>query len=111
MTWRILFFETARGEKPVQEFIKSMDRKTQSKIANMFDLLDSYGNQLRMPYSKKLENELFELRIRGKQEIRVIYAFSKRNIHILHIFKKKTEKTPRKEMKVAQKRLDEIYHI
>ncbi len=106
MAWNIIFVETSRGERPVQEFIKSLDEKTQSKTMTMIDLLENYGNLLRMPYSKKLTSDLFELRIRSKQDVRIIYSFKNRNIYILHAFKKQTNKTPIKEIETAQKRLD-----
>jgi len=111
MEWKILLFETPRGEKPVSEFIKSLDEKTQSKTAQAIDLLEKFGNLLRMPYSKKLTAQLYELRIRSKQEIRIIYCFKNRNIYLLHAFKKQTQKTPKKEIETAFKRLDIIYHI
>lgn len=106
MSWTILLFETNRGEKPVNEFVKSLDEKTQSKTAQAIDLLERFGNLLRMPYSKKITGELYELRIRSKQEVRIIYCFKNRNIHLLHAFKKQTQKTPRKEIELALKRLD-----
>lgn len=49
--------------------------------------------------------------IRSKQEIRIIYCFKNRNIYLLHAFKKQTQKTPRKEIETALKRLDMRYHI
>lgn len=108
MEWNILLFETNRKEKPVNEFIKSLDGKTQSKAAQAIDLLEQFGNLLRMPYSKKLTRELYELRIRAREEVRIIYCFKNRNIYLLHAFKKQTQKTPRKEIELALRRLDMI---
>ena len=59
---------------------------------------------LGMPYSKKLTKEINELRIRGREEIRILYTFSKSNIYLLHAFKKKTQKTSKKEIKTAEAR-------
>ena len=48
-----------------------------------------------MPHAKKFENYLYELRIRGKEEIRIIYGFKGKTIYLLHGFKKtKTENAP-----------------
>lgn len=58
-----------------------------------------------MPHSKKLTTDLYELRIRGKQETRIIYGFIKNNIYLLHAFKKQKQQTPRKEIETALKRL------
>src|SRR3989344_5051017 len=100
-SWEILFFETARGEKIVKEFIKSFGGSTISKIASEVDLLKDNGPFLGMPYSKKLTKDLYELRVRGKQEIRIIYGFVGKTVYLLHAFVKKTQKTPIKEIETA----------
>jgi phage-related protein len=108
MDWKIVLFETKRGEKPVEEFVKSLDSSTIAKVAHEIDLLEKHGNILGVPRSKKIAPKLYELRIRGKTEVRIIYTFKNRDICLLHAFKKKTQKVPRKEIKTALKRLDTI---
>lgn len=61
-----------------------------------------------MPHAKQLDSGLYELRVRGKEEIRVLYGFKQKTIYLLHAFKKQTQKTPRKEIETAVKRLTEI---
>ena len=56
-----------------------------------------------MPHSKKITGDLFELRIRGRQEIRILYTFYRSQIILLHGFIKKTPKIPPKELKIAAK--------
>lgn len=58
-----------------------------------------------MPHSKKITNNLFELRIRGRQEIRIFYIIGKGTATLLHLFVKKTQKTPIGEILAAQKKL------
>lgn len=102
--WRVIFFETARGEKIVKEFIKSLDSQTISKLSSDINLLEKHGSLLRMPYSKKLTKNLYELRTRGKQEVRIIYGFIDKEIYLLHSFLKKTQQTPIREIETANKR-------
>ena len=109
ITWNIVVFESARGEKPVEEFIKSQQSQTQSKIADLTDMLEKYGPMLGMPHVKKLEKNLYELRIRGREEVRIFFTFKGKNIYLLHGFKKKTQKTPQKEIEIALKRLKLVY--
>lgn len=99
--WEVIFFETPRGEKIVKEFIKSFDEKTVSKIGREIDLLEKHGPFLGMPHSKKLAKDLYELRVRGRQEVRIIYGFINKTIYLLHAFLKKTQKTPPKEINTA----------
>jgi len=108
MAWNIIVFESARGEKPVEEFIKFLDEPTIAKTTHIIDLLEKHGPYLSMPHSRRLTDNLYELRIRGRQEIRITYAFIKRDIYLLHAFKKQKQKTPSKEIDVALKRLNTL---
>ena len=103
-SWTVLAFETSREDKLVEKFIKSQQPQTQAKIVHLIDLLQKNGSLLGMPHAKKLTSDLFELRIRGKKEIRIIYCFKRRTIYLLHAFKKQTQKTPKKEIYTALKR-------
>ena len=108
MSWRIIFFESDRGEKYVEEFIKTLDSSTIAKVGHTIDLLEKFGPVLGMPHSKKLTKELYELRIRGKGEVRIIYSFVKDSIYLLSAFKKQSQKTPKSEINLAFKRLRTI---
>lgn len=103
-SWEVIAFESARGEMPVEDFIRSLDQSSISKFTHSTNFLEKHGPILGMPHSKKLTPDLYELRIRGKQEIRIIYGFINRKIYLLHGFKKKTPKTPTKEIETAKKR-------
>lgn len=109
--WNIILFETARGDKPVEEFIKSLDPATIAKASHGIDLLEKHGSYLAMPHAKKLSKDLYELRIRGKQEVRILYAFVGKNIYLLHAFKKQTQKTPSREITTALPRLASLTGI
>lgn len=61
-----------------------------------------------MPYVKKITSQLFELRIKEREEVRFLFTVRKNKIIILHGFKKKKGKIPKKEIEIAQKRLTEI---
>lgn len=102
---KVKTFETKSGQKPIDEFIKLQDQPTISKIAFRIDLLEQFGARLGMPYAKKITDKLYELRIRGKVDIRVLYAFRNNQALLLHIFKKKQDKIPLKEIKTAEERL------
>lgn len=102
------FYTTDRGEKPVLEFIKAQQLPARTKISHLMDLLKKHGHMLGVPQSKRLQPELYELRIRGKEELRILYSFKGEVIILLHAFKKQTQKTPQKEIIIALKRMLEI---
>ena len=108
MAWKVKFFQTLRGDYPVKEFIVEQDRVTRTKISLSIRLLIDYGPFLKPPYIKKLQDKLYELRISGKVAIRIFYTISNNEYHLLHAFKKKSQKTPSRELKVALDRMKEL---
>ncbi len=105
MGWKVLFFQTARGDFPVKEFIEEQDRTTITRINLSIRLLINYGPFLKPPDIKKLQAKLYELRIPGKSSVRILYTISGGEYYLLHAFTKKTQKTPTKELKVALDRM------
>lgn len=95
----------------IEDFIASLDNPTIAKTLRTLDLLEKFGSKLGMPHSKKIDTNLFELRMRGKREIRIIYCFRKNSIIILHAFIKKTQKVPKKHIDLAKKRANSVDHI
>lgn len=108
MTYKVFFFQTARGDYPVKDFIEEQDIPTSAKITRYINILIECGPFLKPPYSKKLRNKLYELRISGKVEVRIFYTISNGQYYLLHGFKKKTQKTPEKEMKIALDKQKEL---
>lgn len=108
--WKIILYETLQGDSPVNDFILSLDLKAQSKIRAIIKMLQEFSTHLGLPHAKKLiGTDLWELRILGSDSIRILYiAISGRNFLLLHGFKKKKDKTPPKEIKVAEDRLTEF---
>ncbi len=108
MVWNVYYFQTANGKFPVKEFIEKQERKIQAKIQQSITLLCDRGPFLKPPYIKKLQRNLYELRIQGGIAIRIFYSIKNKSYYLLHAFKKKSQKTPLKEMKIAIDRMKEI---
>lgn len=72
--------------------------------------MEEYGPDLGMPYTRALGGGLFEIRAKGPEGIeRAFFCTLKGNrIVILHAFVKKTERTPRREIEIATKRMREV---
>jgi phage-related protein len=109
MIWEIIYYDTPSGQEVVKDFIDGLQESTQAKLGYQLDLLEEHGNQLGMPHAKAMGGGLIELRVRGKQEVRVFYAFAfGKRIYLLHGFVKKTQTTPKKELAIARQRQAEI---
>ena len=98
------FYEKENGEIPVENFLCSLNIKLKVKIIGLISILEEKGNLLREPYSKHLEDGIFELRGKvGSDTVRVLYFFYyKSKIIFTNGFVKKTQKTPREEIKKAK---------
>ncbi len=108
--YQVIFFRSA-NQRPVDDFILEQDGVTHAKINKCIRLLFAYGSHAGWPFVKKIEKGLFELRIRGSVEIRFIFVVLGSSVLILHGFKKKTQKLPLKELRLAKKRLTGVSHI
>lgn len=108
MPWKVLYFQTNRGNYPVKEFIESVDKTTRAKITDMIFVLSQYGPFIRPPFSKKIIKNIYELRVKSQTSVRILYVFYHNNIYLLNAFKKKTQKTPKKEIKIALDRIKQI---
>lgn len=108
--WKILLYKTPQGETPVNDFILGLELKAQSKVYSAIKLLRTFGIFVGSPHIKKLTGtELWELRILGSDSIRVLYiALTGKIFLLLHGFKKKKDKTPPKEIRIAEDRLAEF---
>lgn len=94
-----------RYHDEVGDFVKSAQWQTQSKILRSIGLLEQYGYAIGMPHVKKVNRLLYELRIRGSQEARILFAVHGQRAILLHGFFKKTQKTPVQEIRIAEQRL------
>nr|WP_296033319.1 type II toxin-antitoxin system RelE/ParE family toxin [uncultured Dorea sp.] len=104
--FEVVLYEKANGECPVEEFITSLDMKMQAKMIGLLELLEEKGNQLREPYSKSIDDGIFELRCKvGNNITRILYFFYyEGKIVLTNGFVKKTQKTPAEEIKLAKER-------
>ncbi len=88
----------------VKIFVKKLQKPTRSKVLRGIELIEQYGQNLSMPHAKKITNFLYELRIRGTQEVRILYVLQEETATLIHGFVKKTQKIPRREIETAERR-------
>lgn len=102
--FQVEFYEKEDGDIPVEKFLNSLDIKMRNKILMILNVLQERGNQLREPYSKHLEDGIFEVRGKVGNDIsRVLYFFYYNGkIIMTNGFIKKTQKTPKSEIELAK---------
>lgn len=111
--YKVASYRTARGSEPVREFVRQQDKATLWKIDRFTTMLKIYGPELGMPYTRYLQSGLYELRVHGKNEIRIFYIIliADNTVMLLHAFKKRSQKLPAKELAIARKRQKELTRI
>ena len=101
------FYETPNRITSLEEFLNELKMKDKSlfaKVLRYMELLESKGNLLREPYTKPIEDGIFELRTKQHNNIvRVFFFFVVgKKIILTHGFIKTTEKTPKSDIDKAK---------
>jgi phage-related protein len=102
MTWMVTLTAEAEAE------LLAMPTDIQARFLHVGELLAALGpHKVGMPHVRRLEGKLWEMRLTGRDGIaRAVYvARTGRRLTVLHVFVKKTQKTPRKAIETAQARL------
>ena len=112
--FRIEFYETADGVSELWDFLDGLQKKTltskdarvqHKQIAQYIQLLADHGTRLGENITKHLDDGIWELRPGNN---RVLYFFHRDNTFVLlHQFRKKTQKTPRREIEKAKTERDD----
>ena len=111
--WEVELYKTENNKIPVEDFIKNLSEKEESKIYREIDLLKQKGIYLGFPFTSKIEGSdyknLWELRIKfSSNNFRVIYFLHiEKTFVLLHGFKKKTDRTSKRELEIAKRRMIE----
>ena len=86
----------------VKNFLDSLSIVERGRIQGYISLFVKNKFLLRGQYLKKLKNGIWELR---PGNIRVLFGIIDGDMIIVNIFKKKTQKTPKQAIKIAENRL------
>lgn len=104
---KINFYKTADGKCPIVDFLDSLNGKQAQKVAWVLQVVEEL-DVVPTSYLKKLVNtdDIWEIRAQSSGNIfRLLGFFEGDNLIILnHGFQKKTQKTPTKEIKIAEQR-------
>ena len=103
--WSVEFFLRENRASSTTDFMGQVSALARTKTAHYLQLLQEPGPQLSMPYTRHVQGKVWELR---PDHYRVLYfAGASRRFIVLHVFRKKSNRTPRKEIDRALRRLDD----
>ena len=114
MAYNIIFYEKQNGKSEVFDFLETLrlksstskDARIQYKQVTLFiELLTLNGTLLPETITKHLTEDIWELRPGAN---RIFYFFCDNDTYVLlHSFRKKTKKTPRREIDKAKAERDD----
>ncbi len=106
MIWTVEFLD---GD--IRDQLTAQPADIRAGFRRIVELIGAVGLEtVREPYVKHLEGPLWEMRMKGKDGIaRAAYVTAKgRRVVVVHIFTKKTQKTPRRDIETALRRAKEV---
>lgn len=112
--FHIEFYEKANGESELWDFLESLRLKAATdknariqhkQISLYIQLLEENGTRLPKKITKRIDDDIWELR---PGDNRVFYFYHKDDTFVLlHQFRKKTQKTPSREIARAKAERDD----
>ena len=107
MSWKLTFHSLK-----LKDAIRDLPAGFLARFLRYAERMEVFGPDLGMPHTRAMGDGLFELRLKAAEGIaRVFYCtVVNRRIVMLHQFIKKSDKTPRKELDIAYKRMKEVKH-
>ena|SRR5437016_12662204 len=105
MEWQIVYYS-----EQLQQAIRDLPANLRARYVHLVERMAAFGPDLGMPHTRAFGKGLFELRMKAKEGIgRVFFCtLPARRIMMLHAFVKKSEKTPRNELRTARRRQKEV---
>lgn len=104
----MVYFRESSGRSPIEDFFDELAQDEQVDLAVAVDMLRSHGIALGRPWVAPLGEGLWELRVRTRRQIRILYFLhTSRTFVFLHAFVKKTREVPRSEIRIATRRMKE----
>ena len=103
---RLRYYATSRGVYPVAEYVESLSVREQAVMAALFEEIALRGLQAPGVSFRHIEGKLWEIRAGAH---RVFYVLLQHDeMVLLHAYRKKTQKAPRRHIEIARRRMKEV---
>ena len=112
--YNIDFYRTENGDCDIEEFLDDLQKRAQTnkdsriqhkQVAQYIQFLEDYGTRLGEKVTNHLDDGIWELRP-GNNRVMFFY-FKDDTFVLLHHFRKKTQKTPKREIEKAKSERDD----
>lgn len=105
----VRFFRTESGNEPVRDWLKELAPADRKAIGDEIRAVQ-FGWPVGMPLVRKLQTDLWEVRVRLQDRIaRVLFTVLVDQAVLVHGFIKKSQKMPASELETAVGRLKQLH--
>ena len=96
------------GTEPVRDWLRDLSTQDRKKIGDEMKTVQ-FGWPLGMPLVRKMDKNLWEVRIRLENRIaRILFTVGGQSMILLHGFIKKSQATPQDDLDLAKARLKQL---
>jgi phage-related protein len=106
VTWSFVFVNAE-----AQAELDALPLDVRASFERIVRLVQTFGlERVHEPYIKHIEGPIWEMRLRGRDGIaRALYVTAPgRRVVVLRVFTKRTQKTPRRDIELARRRVEEV---
>lgn len=105
MAWSIEYYN-----QTIEQAVLRLPPGLLARYLRLTDLMLEFGPNLGMAHTRAMGEGLFELRLKGQEGIARVFSCTvvQRRMVMLHVFIKKSHKTPKRELDIAKPRLPEV---
>jgi phage-related protein len=110
MRWKVFYYQSERGDSPIEDFLNALPRKAKTKCIAYMDMLEEFGSNLPRSFMAKVRGDLWELRPEwAGTEYRLLYfALVGQRFVILHAITKKAQKLRSRDIEIAESRMMDV---
>lgn len=105
---QVVFYQSEKNKEPVREWLKNLSQCEKKLIGEAIKTVQ-FSYPIGLPLVRKMSPDLWEVRINLSDKIaRVLFTIKNQKMILLHGFIKKSQKTPNKELEIAEIRLKNL---
>ena len=104
-----VFYRSESGKEPVRDWLLALSKDDRKTVGEDIKTVE-FGWPIGMPTCRPMSGGLYEVRtnLTDKRIARVLFCFHDGKMVLLHGFIKKSQKTPKPDLELAQKRKKEV---
>lgn len=108
----VVFFKTDSGTEPVRDWLKALDRADKKIVGTDIKTVE-FGWPVGMPTCRSLGNGIWEVRsnLSNGRIARILFCVADGFMVLLHAFIKKTQKTPKHDLEIAEMRKRRVMEV